>query len=315
MGRWHAHAARRAGAQVTAVFDPDRGRAAHLAARYRGCRPVADVRALLERSEVVHICTPTATHVSLARQALEARRHALVEKPIAPSAVETIDLLHTAERRGVLLCPVHQFLFQDGVQRALAGLATIAPLRHIDISICSAGADGAPHDRRAQIAREILPHPLSILQRILPSGLSALDWHVRSPIDGDICAVTEADSVTISLLVSMSGRPTMNQCRLIGASGTIEVDLFHGFAAIYAGKVSHTRKIMRPFVQAATTAAAAGMNLTQRLWQREPAYPGLGRLVRLFYDAVERQGASPIAAADIVAVARAWDRFAERCAA
>ena len=51
----------------------------------------------------VLICTPPASHVSLARRALEAGAHVFVEKPLAPSTDGVEALLDDAERRGHLL--------------------------------------------------------------------------------------------------------------------------------------------------------------------------------------------------------------------
>ena len=122
------------------------------------------------------------------------------------------------------------------------------------------------------------------------------------------------DDVTISLLVSMSGRPTTSRLQLIGARGTTAVDLFHGFAVTHGGAVSRRRKMAQPFVQAGATALAAGANLFCRASRGEPAYPGLCRLIGEFYQAISLCGVCPIEPEETLAVARAWDRFNARAA-
>ena len=309
MGRWHAHAAGHAGARVAAVVDPDRSRADRLAARHRGCRVFVELREALDDVDIVHVCTPSPTHVSVAAQALAARRHVLVEKPLAPTADETADLLAIAESQGVLLCPVYQFLFQDGVQTALTGRSAIGPLRHADVTICSAGAEGLEDTARERVALEILLHPLSLFERLLPGALAELDWSIGYPAIGEIRALGRAGDVTVSILVSMSGRPTMNRMQLIGTTGSTHVDMFHGFAVTQDGAVSRARKLDQPFVFAARLAGGAAANLVRRVWRSEPAYPGLRGLVERFYDAATRGGPNPISPAETFAVARAYDRL------
>ena len=55
------------------------------------------------------------THYALAKQALEAGKHVLVEKPPAMRAVEMDDLVSTATERELVLMPGHLLLYHPGV--------------------------------------------------------------------------------------------------------------------------------------------------------------------------------------------------------
>ncbi len=309
MGRWHADASRRAGADVAAVVDADARRAAALATRYRGCRPVAALADALDLVDVVHVCTPTESHEALAREALEADRHVLVEKPLTDNATAAEALIELARSRRRLICPVHQFLFQDGTRAAFRQLEALGPLHHVDVRMCSAGGAGADPETRDQIAQEILPHPLALLARLLPQSLDAFDWSVRHPELGELRALGEADRVTAAIVISMNGRPNVNRVDLIARRGTIHLDWFHGFSTVHRGGVSGVHKLTRPFSFAASTTAAAGANLIRRALRWEPAYPGLRALVAVFYDAVRGTAGSPISDDETLAVARASDRI------
>jgi len=300
MGRWHADAAVRTGARVVAVVDPDPQRAERLRARVRASRSSSTLDDVLADVDAVHICTPGPTHVPLAVAALDAGRHVLVEKPLAPTDDEAAMLLELAARRNRWICPVHQFPFQTGVRRALDLLPTIAPIRHVLFRVCSAGAvDREP----AEVALEILPHPLSLLARLTRS-IEEIDWTVRQSLPGEVHALGQVDEMSIGLLVSMSGRPTINVLELIGAGGTAVIDLFHGFSIICDGRVSRRRKIAQPFLVAGRTAAAAAVNLAARSLRREPAYPGLRPLVVAFHAAVRGEAPCPIPAPESLAIAR-----------
>jgi predicted dehydrogenase len=240
------------------------------------------------------------------RRALEAGSHVLVEKPLADTTEATAELIELATKKDRLLCPVHQFLFQPGFRRAFDLLEHVGPLLHVNTVACSAGAEtGAFADDPDALIAEIVPHPLALLARLFP-GMQ-VSWQAQHPRPGELRATTTIDSTSVGVLVSAAGRPTANALRLIGARGSIEVDLFHGFAVLEHGDVSRLHKIAYPFARSGATLVAASANLAQRAVRREPAYPGLRELIGQFYAAAHGLAASPISAREIVAVAVARD--------
>lgn len=309
MGRWHADASTRAGGRVVAVVDPDLRRAETLARRHRGCRPFESLAAALDLADVVHICTPTNSHAPLATEALSAGRHVLLEKPLATTAEAVDALLALGRSRSRLICPVHQFLFQDGTRAALDALRAIGPLHHVDVRMVSAGGADADPVVRDRIAYEILPHPFALLARLAPDSLDLFEWTVRHPEAGEIRALGQSSGVTAAIVISMGGRPNVNRVELIARRATLHIDWFGGFAVAYSGTVSGTGKLARPFTIAAKTVAAASANLVRRTLRWELAYPGLRPLVVSFYDAVRGRAVAPISEAEMLAVARAGDRF------
>jgi predicted dehydrogenase len=313
MGRWHADAAARLGATVAAIVDPDAASARHLNAHHPRARIATALADVLADVDVVHICAPSRTHVGLITEAIDAGRHVLVEKPVAPSTAAVASLLDLAAYRHVLLCPVHQFPFQAGFLSALERIPLMGPLRQVSYSTCSAGAEGQDAVATARIAAEILPHPLSLFSRMWPA-IANVEWSVRAPGAGEIRALGQVDDVGLSISISMSGRPTTNEIQLVGARGTTTVNLFHGFAVTAGGRVSRVRKATKPLSDAAGTAAAATGNLVKRAWAREAAYPGLRRLMDLFYAAVRGEGPCPLPAEETLAVAHAGDRILQALA-
>lgn len=311
MGRWHADAVRHAGYPIAAVVDLDAQRASALASRYTGARAATTLREVAAAGDVVHVCTPVSTHSALAEAALAAGCHAIVEKPLAERAETVRALLARADAAERVLVPVHQYLFQPGVLRAERLLDVVGPVLHADAVACTAGADGrsdAEHDR---IALEILPHPLSLFARLVAPEVDMAAWHVTHSRPGELRASGTLGAISVSILVSTHGRPTRNTLLLVGARGTVRLDLFHGYAVVIRGEPTRAFKVAHPFVDAARTAASAAANLAVRAVRRETAYPGLRELVRRVYDAVQRNGPAPIAAAEMLAVARARDQIAD----
>jgi predicted dehydrogenase len=309
MGRWHAHAVRRAGFQVAAVVDADMSRARALAAHHPGARFARSVTELGMQGLVAHVCTPESTHVMVVRESLASGCHVIVEKPVAPSVAATRELVARAAAAGRLLVPVHQYPFQAGVARAARVLPTLGPVLHVEAVACTAGADGRTDAQRDQLTVDVLPHPLSLLARLVDPAVDEVAWNVLRPSPGELRVTGELSGASVSIVVSTHGRPTRNTLRLICARGTVSLDLFHGFATCLTGSPSRGFKIAHPFLESAHTAVRAAMNLATRVARRDMAYPGLRELVHASYVAASR-GASarahaPIADAETIAIARA----------
>jgi Oxidoreductase family, NAD-binding Rossmann fold len=315
MGYWHSKTARHLGSQVVAVVDPDANRAREVARACGAAATGTDATQLLQRGDLdaVHICTPAQTHGALAAQSLEAGINVLIEKPLAPSADETRRLIGIAERKSVILCPVHQVAFQtatDEAAKALAGLGTPCA---IDFRILSDGGTGHNESELDDIVGDILPHPFSVLRRLWPQAdWEPNRWSVSHPRAGELLIGGEYAGALLSLLVSLHARPTRFEMLLHGCSHAMALDFFHGLAIRYDGNVSRLRKIVRPFSTSLKLFCAASMNLIERGLRAETAYPGLRQLTQKFYTAVRGGGPPPISAEDVMAVAVARDAIRTR---
>ena len=92
-------------------------------AEFRSRHPGIDVERPLDaalanpRVEAIAIATPPRTHYGLARQALEAGKHVLVEKPLAADPEQAEELVQLAEELGLVLMPGHTFLYSPSVNK------------------------------------------------------------------------------------------------------------------------------------------------------------------------------------------------------
>ena len=310
MGRWHAHAIQRAGGRVVAIIDADLRRGERLAAGIGGKPAVGrDASYLLsgEPIDVVHVCTPVDSHEAITSTALSAGSHVLVEKPLAGDGA-TAERLHArATEQGLLLCPVHQFLFQPGVLHASRWLSELGTIRHFELVACSAGADQGSRDEREQVARDILPHGLSLARRLLGPAWLESGWYIAPGAAGEIRASTSCGPTSISIMTSMRARPTENSLTIRCDGGTVRANLYHGYASLERGAPSRLDKLARPFAGAALVLGAATSNLARRAVRGESAYPGLRELIARFYRATTGAGDTPITAAESIDVARARD--------
>ena len=310
MGRVHAAAAKRAGATVVAVSDPDLRKAQALASSIDArCETVDIGRMTASRFvDVVHICTPPGLHVAAAEAALRSGIHVICEKPIAQTSAEVKMLFALAKDSNVQLCPVHQFPFQRGVMKVLEHVTSLGTLRHLSAEICTAGGAGMSDTDRHQVALDILPHPLSLFAAFSGS-LSETDWKVSAVTYGELLVSGVNRNVGLSFLLSTLGRPTSNSLRVIGDMGTATANLFHGYSVIERGTVSRFTKMARPFTASASTLGNAAANGLRRGLSAETGFPGLRELVRRFYDSVRGEGMPPISSDAATDVAIARDRI------
>ena len=269
----------------------------------------------LAAADVVHICSPMASHFEIASRALTAGRSVVCEKPVAGTADEVRTLFAMAASNDAVLVPVHQFLFQRGVIDALAALPALGTLLHFDMTACTAGATGRDAAGAELVALDILPHPMSLAARFVAADLERVRWHVAPTPPGELRVTGISGAVSIGITISCAARPPLNSVRLLTTGGTMDIDLFHGYSTVDRGRATRLGKLGRPFTGASRTLAAAVANLARRAWRRESAYPGLRALMERSYESVHREQDGPITAAECIAVAEACEWVARARAA
>ena len=121
IGVVHVEALRRLGVEVVGVVgsSPERARAKTLA-------PVIEsYEAMLadDRVDVVHLTTPNHLHYPQVKQALEAGKHIVCEKPLALTSEQSAELVELAEETGLVHCTNFNIRFYAQVQEARALVA------------------------------------------------------------------------------------------------------------------------------------------------------------------------------------------------
>ncbi|MFQ5754700.1 MAG: Gfo/Idh/MocA family oxidoreductase [Acidiferrobacterales bacterium] len=115
LGRFHARIYKdMPDVELVGVVDIDRSTVQSVAGQL-GCAAYTDHADLLDKVEAVSIVVPTALHLQVARPFLERGIHMLMEKPIAPSYEESLELVKLAEHDGVILQVGHLERFNAGV--------------------------------------------------------------------------------------------------------------------------------------------------------------------------------------------------------
>jgi len=112
------------------------------------------------------LATPVFTHHALAKRALEADKHVLVEKPMTRTVKEAQELIALAERKGLVLMVDHTFIYTGAVRRMkeIIDVGELGELYYMDSVRVNLGL--LQHD--IDVIWDLAPHDLSILTYLIP---------------------------------------------------------------------------------------------------------------------------------------------------
>ena len=157
---------------LVAVCDLDPERAARVIGDRSTVEIETDVARLLQRDDVdaVAIATPARTHAAIAIAASEAGKHVLVEKPLASTLDDARRMVQSAADHGRALMLDHTFCYTPAVRhiRDLIADGVIGDVLYIDSVRINLGLVQPD----VNVFWDLAPHDLSILDFILPSGLT-----------------------------------------------------------------------------------------------------------------------------------------------
>jgi predicted dehydrogenase len=159
--------------RVVAIAEaaPARRQTAAVAVPHIRCVP--DAAAVIADPEVdaVVIATPLFTHHGLARAALEAGKHVLVEKPLAPSIAEAEELAGLAARAGRVLMVDHTFVY-TGAVRKIASLIAGGELGRV-LYVDSVRINLGLFQPDYSVIWDLAPHDLTIIDYVLGKTVGA----------------------------------------------------------------------------------------------------------------------------------------------
>lgn len=122
MARVHSTASRDAGSRLVAVATSTAEGGERAAAALGAERAESAAAALLQADDidVVHICTPNATHAPFALAALRAGKHVVCEKPVATNAADAAELAAVASASGAVAAVPFVYRYHPMVREARA---------------------------------------------------------------------------------------------------------------------------------------------------------------------------------------------------
>ncbi len=154
------------------LCDLDVERARRVLGGYSTVGVTADIEEVLADPSVqaVAIATPAGTHLKVALSALRAGKHVLVEKPLAATYEEGLQLVEEADERGLTLMCDHTYCYTPAVLRIreLLHSGELGELHFLDSVRINLGLV----QRDIDVLWDLAPHDLSILDFVLPKGVT-----------------------------------------------------------------------------------------------------------------------------------------------
>ena len=156
--------------------DLDEERLSKVLRPYPGVRQTTDMNKLLADNDIdaVAIATPVHSHYKIGKAVLEADKHVLIEKPLASSVDEGLELVELAKSNGLQIMVDHTFCYNSAVLKIkeIIDAGTLGEVFYFDSVRINLGL----FQNDINVVWDLAPHDLSILDFIIgktPNHLSA----------------------------------------------------------------------------------------------------------------------------------------------
>jgi len=174
-------------AELRWICDADEARLAAMRRRYPAAQTSNEYQKLLDdpNLDAIAVVTPVATHFQIARAALVAGKHLLVEKPLTATAAEAEELNDLAARNQRTLMVDHTFVYTGAVRKMkeIVASGALGDLLYFDSVRINLGL----FQKDINVLWDLAPHDLSIMDYLIdrqPDGLSAIgSCHIEPGIE------------------------------------------------------------------------------------------------------------------------------------
>jgi predicted dehydrogenase len=217
------------GATVKWICDLEVDRLERFKQRYPGVSTTRSFEDVLNDPDVdaVVIATPVFAHYYLALQALNAGKHTFVEKPLASSSDEAVELVRIAEQNELVLMCGQTFIYSPPVRavKALLERGELGELYFVSSSRVNLGL----HQRDVSVIWDLAPHDFSILLYWLgelPTSVRAVgrDSIVKGIPDVAFITMRMPSEVLVNIELSWLSPSKLRRTVLVGSKKMVVYD-------------------------------------------------------------------------------------------
>jgi predicted dehydrogenase len=299
--------------------DRNQDKADSYASQFSTAAPAyTDYAAMLEKESphAVHILTQPASHVELAKAALDAGAHLYIEKPVTESLTEFNELQALADEKQLILYPGYSTLGYPILHRArnimASGKMGELVSVHCDFNVAPA-VGKIPYGREDHWAYSLEG---GILENVVDHPMSLLADTISGPVLHDVCVLKRAklpqdspnlmhatvmnDSQIGSFTLSYANGNAYAYVTYFLEAGTLRVDLRNFILTTEYGTGPQSfpsRFVSGLKISAGLAFSTVGMAI-DRVSGRTAINPGIRGLITNFY-AVARGEAEPLVSRDV----------------
>ena len=288
------------GAELVAIADTSEERLAELE-RQGSVRAYGDYREMLaeERLEAVSIAVPTRQHLDVALACIEQGVPLLVEKPLAASVDECLQLRDAAIGAGVPLMAGHIERFNPGVVELKKRIEQGEAGRLIQIQARRVGPF-FPRERDVGVVQDLATHDIDVLRHLVACEIDRVRAEtrsgIRSPYEDALSAVLRFEDGTIGTLdVNWLSPIKDRELRVLGERGLFKLDYLTQQLTFYLTSAE------------AGTPPAPSNGLTIEVDRQEPLRAELGSFLRV----ARGEEAPRVGAGDAIAAMRVVEALME----
>lgn len=175
---------------VKLACDANAARLKHIQSVYPNIAVTSEVNEIVESPEIdaVAIATPVWTHYDIAKAALAAGKHVLIEKPMASTSAQCRELIDIANEKKLTLMVGHTYIYSPSVRKIkeIVDSGDIGELFYISSQRLNLGL----FQKDINVAWDLAPHDISIILYVTGSVPLAVNCQGKSHINPGIEDVT-----------------------------------------------------------------------------------------------------------------------------
>ena len=215
--------------EVKTCSDLDESRLDHMKQLYPSLLTTANFREIIEDPDIdaIVIATPVSSHHPIAREALEAGKHVFVEKPLARTVKEGLDLVRFADEKKRVLMVGHTFVYTAAVNKIkeLIKSGELGEIYYISTSRVNLGL----FQEDINVIWDLAPHDVSIMNYVLdsrPLSVSAVGRSYIRPDIQDVSFLTMLypDHVLANIQVSWLNPNKIRKTTVVGSKKMLVYD-------------------------------------------------------------------------------------------
>lgn len=208
-------------AKLVGIFDLHLERAQELATKH-GVEGFSNLEEFLSKIDALVVATPAIAHGGVARAALNAGKHCLVEKPLAASAEDAQILCEISEAKGLVLQAGHQ-------ERYIFKAMGLLDVKEIPIAI-EAARIGLPSVRGSDVSAtlDLMVHDLDLAYLLFKSEPKEIHAKLlsgdKSKPDAIEANIIYENASKAKFIASRAAEERDRKTKIIYKNGIVEID-------------------------------------------------------------------------------------------